>query len=524
MSGRHLASYLHDAASLWGERPACADATRTYSYNDYLNEALRVAALLRQLGVEAGDRVCISAPKSFSIYAGIFGTLMLNACYVPIDYTVPVARGRKIIADCLPAALITTRRNVERLLGSEPAVTERVSEDLVIAPIAARPRLPANGLSGLPPAPDSLDPASPAYILYTSGSTGEPKGVVHTHLSAAAFVDWAVGELEVDKDDIVAQVASVSFDLSVFDIFATVRAGALLAPIHESAMISPITLCRAVARANATVLYCVPSLVLREIKSHELGWAELERSSLRHIVFAGEPINHQALRRFRPYVAKPALHNWYGPTETNVCCYHRIAVPDIAGQESIPIGEGCPYAQLSYLWDTSSGSEAEAGELLVAGESLMTGYWNREEATARAMHRDASGTRFYRTGDFVRRDAQGDLVFLGRRDRQVKVQGRRIQLDEIESTLQKHFASAEIACTLIKEDGAEPFIVAAIAGGVETGTEDEVKRLVEDQLPLFMLPERIFALEALPRNERGKIDYDALARVLTAEYQRARLC
>ena len=138
------------------------------------------------------------------------------------------------------------------------------------------------------------------------------------------------------------------------------------------------------------------------------------------------------------------------------------------------------------------------------------------------MYRDASGTRFYRTGDFVRHNAQGDLMFLGRRDRQVKVQGRRIQLDEIESTLQKHFSSAEIACTLIKQDGADPFIVAAIAGADKPGNGDEVRRLVEDQLPLFMCPERIFALEALPRNERGKIDYDALTRVLSAEYRRLR--
>ena len=296
MSGRHLASYLFDAASLWGERPACADAARTYSYNDYLNEALRVAALLRRAGVEAGDRVCISAPKSFSLYASMFGALMLNACYVPIDYTVPAGRGRKIIADCAPAALITTKRNLERLLDSpSPEIVEHISEDLVVALIGARRALPAGGLSGLPPAPDSLDPSSPAYILYTSGSTGEPKGVVHTHLSAVAFVEWAVGELRIDKDDIIAQVASVSFDLSVFDVFGAVRAAAQLAPVHESAMISPITLCRAIAKAKATVLYCVPSLVLREIKSHELGWAELgtARSGI-----SSSPASRSTIRRF----------------------------------------------------------------------------------------------------------------------------------------------------------------------------------------------------------------------------------
>jgi acyl-coenzyme A synthetase/AMP-(fatty) acid ligase len=202
------------------------------------------------------------------------------------------------------------------------------------------------------------------------------------------------------------------------------------------------------------------------------------------------------------------------------CCYHRIAEGDIAGADPIPIGNACPYAHLSYLWDDARRSGDVAGELLVAGASLMSGYWNREEATERAMSSDANGTRYYRTGDFVSRDVSSDLIFLGRRDRQVKVQGRRIQLDEIESTLQKHFATAEIACTLMKETGSEPVIVAAIAGAGAPGNGDDIKRLVEDQLPLFMLPERIFALEALPRNERGKIDYDALSRVLAAEAQR----
>ena len=523
MSGRHLATYLYDAASLWGGRPAIADATRTYSYNDYLNESLRIAALLRRSGIEAGDRVCIAAPKSFSLYASIYGTVLLNACYVPIDYTIPAERGRKIIGDCAASTLITTERNLARLLGgpSPETLNEKISGELVVALRGGRAPAPANGSSGLPARPESLDPSSPAYILYTSGSTGEPKGVVHTHRSATAFVEWAVGELGVGNDDIIAQMASVSFDLSIFDVFGAVKAGAQLAPIHESAMISPVTLCRAVAKAKATVLYCVPSLVLREIKSHELGWAELERSSLRHLVFAGEPINHQALRRLRPYVPDIALHNWYGPTETNVCCFHPITDGDIFDEDAIPIGKACPYTQLSFLWDAPR-SGAEVGELLVAGDSLMTGYFNREEATARAMHRDERGTTFYRTGDFVRGSQNGDLIFLGRRDRQVKVQGRRIQLDEIESTLQKHLANAEIACTLIRCDGADPFIVAAIAGMGASENGDDFKRLVEDQLPLFMLPERIFAIDALPRNERGKIDYDALAQILSAAYQRER--
>ena len=148
--------------------------------------------------------------------------------------------------------------------------------------------------------------------------------------------------------------------------------------------------------------------------------------SLRHIVFAGEPINHKALRRFQPYAPEVDLHNWYGPTRRMSAAFTGSPIPTWPARTASPSAERVPMRSCLI--------SAEAGELLVAGASLMIGYWNRDEATERAMYRDAGGTRFYRTGDFVRHNAQGELIFLGRRDRQVKVQGRRIQLDEIEST------------------------------------------------------------------------------------------
>jgi amino acid adenylation domain-containing protein len=531
VTSRHLASYLIEAADRWGARPACADASGTQTYADYLRESFRLAALLRSCGVAAGDRVCISVPKSFALYASIFGTIFANACYVPIDYTTPAERGRKIMRDCAAAALITTRQNLKRLLGGLPAEggEDVAGDDLVIA---AFDRDAADGSSmgamlewsADPSEPlsevDTRDPSSPAYILYTSGSTGEPKGVVQSHRSAGAFVEWAVDELKIGSDDVIPQVASVSFDLSVFDIFGAVRTGALLVPIHESVMVSPVTFCRAVARAGATVLYCVPSLVLREARSQLLGWAELEKSELRHLVFAGEPINKQALRRLRPCVADVALHNWYGPTETNVCCFHRITDRDIAGDESIPIGRPCPYTRLTFVWDAAQGPGPRAGELLVAGGTVMSGYWNRQGETDRAMLAGDNGETYYRTGDFVYLNDRQDLVFLGRRDRQVKVHGRRVQLDEIEVTLQKHLSNSEIACILIKPDGRDPVVVAAIVGEA-TPDADHIRTVVADHLPLFMMPERIFAIDALPRNERGKIDYASLARILSEEYQRA---
>jgi acyl-coenzyme A synthetase/AMP-(fatty) acid ligase len=223
-------------------------------------------------------------------------------------------------------------------------------------------------------------------------------------------------------------------------------------------------------------------------------------------------------------MAKIELHNWYGPTETNVCSFHRITEDDLAAADSIPIGKSCPYARFAFAWDSPEAGRAGAGELLVAGDSLMAGYWRRAAPTAKAMQEDAHGTRFYRTGDFVRLNGRGEILFLGRRDRQVKLHGYRVQLDEVEATLRKHLPGAEIACALIKTDGADPILVAAITGPDDAGSADSIRDSAANELPLYMMPERVFVLDALPRNERGKIDYGLLATRLAAEYQRVAQC
>lgn len=521
MSARHLVSYLFEAAGRTPDRPAYRDASGTRTYAEYLDESLRVAALLGEAGVTHGDRVCIALPKGFPLYVSIHAALLLNACYVPIDYTTPVTRGRNIIADADPRVLVTTGRNLGRLFGEADA-EEGHGDDVVVAVLGrdqdggltagsatawtAAPRSP-------PPEVRSLDPSAEAYILYTSGSTGVPKGVVQSQRSATAFAAWAADELALTADDVVPQVAPVTFDLSVFDLFAATRAGACLVPIHETAMNSPVTFCRAVAKAGATVVYCVPSLILREAKGQALGWGELEQSRLRHIVFAGEPIDKPALGRLRPHLPTVPIHNWFGPTETNVCAFHRVTDVDLAEDGPIPIGQPCPYAQFDFAWDTQTGGGPRTGELLVAGDTVLSAYWNRPEDTA-ARIVDLDGDRFYRTGDYVYGNVRGELVFVGRRDRQVKVGGRRVQLDEIEAALRRHLPTLEVACTLLKPNGTEPVIAAAIVGEPAPDA-DAIREAAADSLPLFMMPERIVALDALPRNERGKIDYPRLTELLS---------
>jgi acyl-CoA synthetase (AMP-forming)/AMP-acid ligase II len=181
----------------------------------------------------------------------------------------------------------------------------------------------------------------------------------------------------------------------------------------------------------------------------------------------------------------------------------------------VPIGGPCPYAAFDIAWDPAGGDGPRTGELLVAGDTVLTAYWNRPEETAARIVADG-GARYYRTGDYVYGNARGELVFVGRRDRQVKVGGRRVQLDEIEAAFRRHWPALEVACTLLRRDGAEPLIVAAVVGDPVPDAET-VRAAAADSLPLYMMPERIAALEALPRNERGKIDYPRLALLLAED-------
>ncbi len=523
MSARHLASYLLEAAAAHPDRPAFRDATGTATYRAYRDESLRVAALLAAAGVVAGDRVAIALPKGLPLYVAIHAALLVNACYVPVDYTTPVERGRAILADAEAAVLVTTGRSLARLTGDEGfAATDGILVATLSrdgAPLAVTAATPWDAPAG-PLSPAELDPEAAAYILYTSGSTGIPKGVVQGQRSATAFVAWAAEALALTPDDVVPQVASVTFDLSVFDIFAATRAAACLVPIHERTMLAPVNFCRAVASSEATVVYCVPSLVLRAARGQDLAWAALQESRLRHIVFAGEPIDKPALRRFRPLVPDVPIHNWFGPTETNVCAFHTITDADLAEDGPVPIGGPCPYASFDIAWDAPGGDSPRTGELLVAGETVLTAYRNRPEDTA-ARIVAIGGVRHYRTGDYVFANARGALVFVGRRDRQVKLQGRRIQLDEIEAAFRRHLPGLEVACTLLPRDDGEPLIAAAVVGS-PVPDPDTVREAAADSLPLYMMPERIVALDALPRTERGKIDYPRLATLLGAALAEAR--
>jgi amino acid adenylation domain-containing protein len=361
--------------------------------------------------------------------------------------------------------------------------------------------------------PVEVPPSALAYILYTSGSTGQPKGVAHTNASALAFVQWAVDAVGLRETDVVSQHASPTFDLSVFDFFGAAMAAARLALVPASTFGRVSALARFIVSAGVTVWYSVPSALLRVSAAESL--AVLSGSSLRQLIFAGEEIPVGPLRALWPNLPPSCrVANWYGPTETNVCTFHDLTALDTEGARPIPIGMPCPYATTSLVApDGSLAPSGAAGELLVAGDSLMSGYWKRPAATAQKFSAGPSGLdgrAYYATGDLVSRDDARGLTFLGRVDRQLKVRGFRVQPEEVEHVLGQLAEIDEAA--VVKHRKGETEVLAAVVRLADGAAldHDAVIGHCARFLPPYMVPDVVMPVADLPRGSRGKADYNAV--------------
>jgi amino acid adenylation domain-containing protein len=478
----------------------------TIDYRDLDDESSRIADLLKRGGVRPGDRVAVHAPKSIGTVAALFGVLKTGAAYVPIDPTAPAQRNLQILNDCAVRSVITDSVRAERLR------SESKREMRVIAELEGlRPWTP--GLSILEGAPSDGDSSVPdlSYILYTSGSTGKPKGVMHTHSSALSFVDWCSREFAPTSEDRFSSHAPFHFDLSILDLYVPIRHGASLLLLGEEIGKQPANLARLIAEHRLTVWYSTPSILRLLLDYGKLD--ENDASSLRLVLFAGEVFPLKYLKALRERWPLPRYYNLYGPTETNVCTFYAVPAQLPADSaQSLPIGWACSDDELRIV--DAEGREVaagEEGELHVRGGSVTAGYWNRDEQTRRAFHRDAEGREWYRTGDVVIDEGGGLLRFLGRRDRMVKRRGYRVELGEIESALYRHPQVAEAAAVASADTDGGVLIRAFLSwSGEKAPSTVELKQFCASNLPLYMVPDSFRILAALPKTSTDKIDYQTL--------------
>jgi amino acid adenylation domain-containing protein len=484
----------------------------TYAELGSLSDAVRDR--LWRLGVRPGDRVALRLHKSVDAVAAIFGVLKTGAAYVPIDAASPAPRAAFIVGDCQVRALITE----EAVYRSLAAELDRIGVAPALLKIASQPlglRQTLAALHDSDAAPHAATATSAAddiaYILYTSGSTGNPKGVVLTHGNALSFIDWCSETFEPTSDDVFTSHAPFHFDLSIFDLFVSVKHGSTIVLIGDVLGRDPEPLAAAVAAEGISIWYSTPSALNLLVTFGKLQRHTYPR--LRLVLFAGEVFPIAQFEQLKSYWTEPRYFNLYGPTETNVCTYYEVPSDDSwKALATFPIGRMCsPNAGRVVDGGDHAVERGTPGQLVVSGPNVMQGYWNLPEQNARAFLVDADGRRWYRTGDVVTEGINGEYTYQGRRDRMVKRRGYRIELGEIEAALSRHPAIREIAAVAATDASSGVRIVAFVSlRPGETMKSVALKKAALQLLPGYMAPDKFVIVGALPRTSTNKVDLRAL--------------
>jgi amino acid adenylation domain-containing protein len=508
----HLAEYLEASAAEWPNRTAVVDpAGSSLTYAELDRQANAVAAYLAAKGIRAGDRVGVVLPKSASAVSSLFGIMKAQAAYVPVDYSAPIDRIRRILTDCGVRAIIVDERCLA--IQSDGHLAEAVTLVANSARSDSHAHVTLESVLASPAAPTperETPPDALAYILYTSGSTGIPKGVMLTHENAVSFVEWCTSVLKPTPEDRFSSHAPFHFDLSVLDIYVSIKHGATLYLVSEDLGRNPAELARFIAVNRLTVWYSTPSILTLLVQFGNL--QTLDWSALRLVLFAGEvfPIKH--LRNLHQHWPHPDYYNLYGPTETNVCTFAHIPHVIDADRQT-PFGIGVPCSHCASLVLDDSGQEVASGSeglLYISGPSVFSGYWNRPQENAQAFT-ERSGVRWYNTGDVVRWDSQEGFIYLGRKDRMVKRRGFRIELGEIERALYAHEHTREAAVIAMTDADTGVKIVAFVSMRQgQSASTVALKTFCSTKVPAYMIPDRFIVKEQLPRTSTDKVDYQAL--------------
>ena len=526
-----LSHYLAESVARDPGRTAVATKRGTLTYAQLDAESDRVARALADAGIGRGARVGLCMPKQLRAVAAMHGVLKAGAAYVPVDPAAPPLRGGFILGDCAVRALVTTRR---KLHDYREVLSGLAALELVILVDDERGELPAGApralawselpdsgpLTSTPPAIES----DPAYLLYTSGSTGNPKGVILSHRHARTFVDWGRDTFGVHADDRLSNHAPLHFDLSVFDIYVAISAGACVSIVPDDITAFPMELAKWIDADGITVWYSVPSALVRLLLHGQLERFRYDR--LRTILYAGEvfPIKH--LREVMARLPRVAFFNLYGPTETNVCTWYALPSPLPAEVAEIPIGAACANTDV-FAVDDAGGEVTDVGgtgELLVRGPALLLGYWGLPERTRASLIvnplQPAYQEPAYRTGDIVRLGADGLWYFVGRRDHMVKSRGYRIELGDIEQALHQHERVKEAVVIAVPDEEVGNRLHAAVApvDGASLAPH-ELQAFCLERLPRYMVPESFILRGDLPKTSTGKIDRVALRQEIQSTHQ-----
>lgn len=488
-----------DAATKYPENTAVWTESGELTYLELHQRSDAFANWLLENQHAPGRRVALILPKGIDCIVALLGALKAGNTYVPLGNSWPANRVNAIIENGDFELVLFDKPYADVVL--ENVNTLNTSEETW------------NNLQQNNDITRLIDvnilPTDIAYILYTSGSTGVPKGVCVSHKAAQYFPAWAKNEFNVDPSHRIASIAPFTFDLSTFDLFTGLSSGGCLYIVPEKYKMFPSRLSGFLEQHKITTIYAVPSALSLLTLNGNL--QKRDFSNFKTVLFAGEVFPIEMCRQFKAYLPKDVqYYNLYGPTETNVCTYFDASnIPE--GDNNLPIGLPLP-GTMSFI-DSGPDDEEGSGELCIYGPTLMSGYWGKPNEGA-AYWTEVPGEpekMAYRTGDVTFQDAEGNWIYKGRADKMVKIWGYRVELGEIESGVLKHDDVEQ--CAVVKRDKKDKLgeeLVAFIipTGGTEATKLDhtEIFKHCKAYLPHYMLPSHIYEMDEFPLNNSGKVD------------------
>lgn len=512
-----MTGLLHsDIAAVATARPeekAVVMGPEQVTYRDLDEASNRLANALRTNGCSPGDRVALLLRKSTEAIIAMIGVLKAGCAYVPLDTQSPASRLSTVIASSRPTALLGHGPTAEIIARTSPRCAIGMMDDSS----GATSGLSKADWSTAASAPlATVDPSELAYVMYTSGSTGQPKGVPITHANARHFVDWATSHYGIAAGDRISGHPPLHFDLSVLDVFATLGAGATLHLIPPEASLLPATIPKLIQEQELTQWFSVPSILTYLAKHDAIPATGLP--SLQRVLACGEVLPTATLIYWMERVPHARFSNLYGPTEATVAsAFHDVAEPPADTISSVPIGKPVPGEELIVLnVEMEPAAPNEIGDLYIGGPGLSPGYWEDPAKTEEAFVSDPrNGSRvIYRTGDLASVDGDGVHWFHGRSDTQIKSRGYRIELGDIEVALSGLDYLLNAVVVAIEDDtfGSVSIGCAFVARPGEEVTTARIRSDLARVLPSYMVPIIWREFVAFPTNRNGKIDRPTIKR------------
>ncbi len=495
--------WIEDTARNMPEKIAICDEHEEITFGEYRKKSMGIAEAILDKGYGTKKPIVVYIEKGVKVLVSFMAVAYSGNFYSPIDTDMPAARVNKILEVLKPELVITTKHLAEEFdaydYHGEYLFYEEIDETEESIKIRA--------------AMDSIIDTDLLYVLFTSGSTGVPKGVCITHGSVIDYIDWVTETLEITEEDIFGNQAPFYFDNSILDIYSTLKTGATLYIIPSKLFSQPVLLLEYLKEHLINTIFWVPSALIVVSKLRALRNVDLT-GVLKRVLFCGEVMPNKQLNIWRKFLPDAMFVNLYGPTEITDACTYYIVDREFDDDEPLPIGFPMRNTEILVLDDKDClvTEKDITGELCVRGTGLARGYYRNKEKTEEAFVQnplnDSFEEKIYRTGDLVKYNERHELIYLSRKDFQIKHMGHRIELGEIE-TAASSLPGISLCCCLYDEKHSR--IVLFIDKEMK---RDEVNEQLKTMIPEYMLPGKVLVKEEMPINANGKIDRVRLGELL----------